>query len=88
MPIPLPVGPFSREDARVGAIGTGIVFLLAGAAVYAWNTEQHDGQLVIFGLGPDRTPALFLALGLLFVLKGAWARMQHDDGQDGDGGQG
>lgn len=67
----------------MGAIGTGILLLLAGAAVYAWNTEQHEGQLILPGLDPDQSPALILALGAALVLKGAWARIRADGGNEG-----
>ncbi len=55
----------------MGAIVTGIVFLLAGAGVYAFNTESHTTKLVFgrlgLSLGEVETVAVLLGLGLFFL---------------------
>ncbi len=62
----------------MGPLPTGIVFLIVGGGVYAWNTERHEGQLVFPGLDPDQSAAVILAFGVLFVLRGAWKAMRRD----------
>ena len=51
---------------------TGLIFLLAGAGIYAFNTESHDRQLVLPGLNPDQTAGAILAAGVFFTALGAW----------------
>jgi len=57
------------------ALLTGLIFLLAGAGVYAFNTESHDAKIVFnrFGanLGETETVAVLLGLGVLFLGIGA-----------------
>ena len=62
----------------------GIVFLLAGAFVYTYNTESPGAKIVfrvehdnrVFGVGEDETAAILLGLGLLLLGLGAmrWLR--------------
>ncbi len=60
----------------MGAVFTGIVFLLAGAAVYAYNTESHTTKITFnrFGLnlGETETVAILLGLGVFFLAVGGW----------------
>ena len=59
----------------MGNLFTGLFFLLAGAFVYAHNTETHDPSAEItfsqlFGMepiGPTETVALLLGLGVFFL---------------------
>jgi hypothetical protein len=66
----------------VGAVVTGLVFLIVGALVYAFNTESHDSKITFnrFGLdlGETETVTVLLALGLFFLGLGAfrWIRSQ------------
>ena len=62
----------------------GIVFLLAGAFVYTYNTESHGAKIVfrfehdhrVWGVGEDQTAAILLGLGVLLLAQGAfrWLR--------------
>jgi hypothetical protein len=60
----------------VGAIITGLVFLISGAFVYAYNTEYHTSKITFhrFGLnlGETETVAILLGLGVLFLAVGGW----------------
>jgi len=60
----------------VGAIITGLVFLITGAFVYAYNTESHTSKITFgrFGvdLGETETVAILLGLGVLFLAVGGW----------------
>ena len=60
----------------MSAVIVGIVFLLAGAGVYGFNTESHVRQIVFPGMGPDQTAGVLLGLGVVFVAIGAlrWLR--------------
>jgi len=74
----------------VGAVVTGLVFLIVGALVYAFNTESHDSKITFdrFGLemGETETVTVLLALGVFFLGLGAfrWIRSQGplDDEED------
>ena len=62
----------------------GIVFLLAGAFVYTYNTESPGSKIVfrfehdnrVFGVGEDETAAILLGLGLFLLGLGTlrWLR--------------
>lgn len=77
----------------MGAVVTGLVFLIIGALVYAFNTESHDSKITFnrFGLdmGEIETVTVLLALGVFFLGLGAfrWIRSQGplDDEQDEPG---
>jgi hypothetical protein len=69
----------------MGPTATGIVLLIAGAGVYAWNTERHEGQLVFPGLDPDQSAAAILLLGILLVLRGGWKAVTRGGESDGSG---
>lgn len=60
----------------MGAIITGLVFLLSGAFVYAYNTESHTSKITFgrFGLnlGETETVAILFGLGVLFLAVGGW----------------
>ena len=66
----------------MGAVVTGLVFLIMGALVYAFNTESHDSKITFnrFGLdmGETETVTVLLALGVFFLGIGAfrWIRSQ------------
>lgn len=65
-------------------MGNGVIFLLAGAGVYAYNTESHDSKIVLgrFGLpfGETETVAILLGIGVLLMLVGGvqWLRRRGD----------
>lgn len=71
------------------SIAVGIVFLLAGGFVYAYNTESHDSKILFarFGLnlGETETVAVLLGVGVLFLAIGAvrWLAGQGGD-EEGD----
>jgi hypothetical protein len=77
----------------MNSLWTGIVFLLVGASVYAYNTESHT-QKITFGrwgvgkgLGETETVAVLLGLGVFFVALGAfrWLRRQETVGESEPG---
>lgn len=78
----------------MGAVVTGLIFLLSGALVYAYNTESHDSKITFgrFGgdLGETETVAILLGLGVFFLGIGAWrwirsqGPLDDDEGQDGE----
>lgn len=56
----------------------GVIFLCAGAGVYHFNTQSHDGQVVFPNLTPDQTVAALFGMGVLMVCVGAvrWLKSQ------------
>ncbi len=64
----------------MGAIVTGLIFLISGALVYAYNTESHDSKITFsrFGLeiGEFETAAILLGLGVFFLALGAFRWLQ------------
>lgn len=62
----------------------GLVFLISGAFVYAFNQESHDAKLVfaiehdhkVYGVGETETAVILLSLGVFFMLLGGlkWLR--------------
>ena len=74
------------------ALLTGLIFLIAGAAVYAYNTESHDSKIVFnrlgLNLGETETVAVLLGLGVLFLGIGAvrWlGSLESDEAGSEDG---
>ena len=75
----------------MGALVTGIVFLLTGALVYAYNTESHDSKITFRDLlGMEsvtevQTVTILLGLGVFFLGLGAvrWLTQQQAQ-QDAD----
>lgn len=78
---------------------TGIIFLLAGALVYVFNTETHDPSkeitfsrtLGMEAIGPVETVAILIGLGMFFLGLGAFRWLTHqqliedDQGEQGEG---
>jgi hypothetical protein len=68
----------------MGAIVTGLLFLISGALVYAFNTESHDAKITFsrFGLevGEVETVAILLGLGVFFLAVGAFRWLQRGEG--------
>jgi len=55
---------------------TGLIFLIVGVGVYAYNTEAHSGQVIFPGMSPDQTAAALMGLGVFFTALGGfrWLR--------------
>ena len=74
----------------MGAVITSIIFLFAGGAVYAFNTESHEAKITFnrFGLeiGETETAAILLGLGVFFLGLGAVRWMMHQGALDDDEG--
>jgi len=70
----------------MGAIVTGLVFLISGALVYAYNTESTTSKITFsrFGLhvGEVETAAILLGLGLFFLALGALRFLQRSGGDE------
>ncbi len=83
---------FEAEGEALTVVIVGIVFLLAGAFVYTYNTEsvtskvvfrfEHDNR--VFGVGEDETAAILLGVGVLLLALGSfrWLRMQRAKGTE------
>ena len=79
----------------MGALITGLAFLLAGALVYAYNTESHDSKITFRDLlGMEsvtevQTVTILLGLGVFFLGLGAvrWLTQQQvrQDAEDSGG---
>ena len=73
----------------MSAIITGLIFLISGALVYAFNTESHDEKITFsrFGLeiGEFETVAILLGMGVFFLAIGAFRWIQKGGlGEDED----
>ncbi len=70
----------------MGAIVTGLIFLISGALVYAYNTESHGSKITFnrFGLevGEVETVAILLGLGVFFLAVGAFRWLQRGSSED------
>lgn len=70
----------------MGAILTGLIFLISGALVYAHNTESHDAKITFsrFGLevGEFETVAILLGMGVFFLALGAFRWLQKGGAAD------
>ena len=73
----------------MGAILTGLIFLISGALVYAHNTESHDAKITFsrFGMevGEVETVAILLGLGVFFLAVGAFRWLQRGAPDEDDG---
>ena len=75
----------------------GLIFLLTGAFVYTFNQESHGTKLVfaveydhkVYGVGELETAVILLALGIFFLMLGAWKWLRNNkiEGElEGSGG--
>ncbi|HCP48020.1 MAG TPA: hypothetical protein DIU15_18420 [Deltaproteobacteria bacterium] len=68
----------------VSTVLVGLVFLISGAVVYAFNQESHDAKVVfalehdhkVYGVGETETAVILLSLGVFFTVLGGlkWLR--------------
>ncbi len=76
----------------MGAFITGLIFLLAGAGVYAYNTESHAAKITFNRFGVHfnevETVAILLGLGVFFLGVGAFRWLSGLGDEDEDASEG